>query len=209
MDVDIVAALIGAGAAILGSLVTYIAVREKQVRESSDLENRLLKEHDLLKERMENEQTLLFDRFRKEKMETFRVEYYKKQLEAYQTFWALFISSSYYSTEEDTILVTRDGGKYLNCQVLDQFFLDFRKLFYSKLGLFISRGMREKFFEVRDFILNIQESGEPQADGMMKISNTNAKKIENGLDWIRKYIRLDVGLEDTHFPADELSEQDE
>ncbi len=64
--------------------------------------------------------------------------------------------------------------------------------------------MREKVFEVREFIFNVIAE-QQDADGpYIQISNTKAKKIENAFDWLRKNIRREVGLLDTQFPADEM-----
>lgn len=204
MNPDIAAALIGAGAAIIGTLVSYISLRQKQRIENRALYSKLEQEHQLLKERLEKEQQLQFERFKKEQIETFRMDYYKNQLEAYQELWAILAPISHYSPGEDTILIKKANAQYLNCKILEEFFLEFRNFFYSQKGIFLSKELRQAIFEVRDFVVDIQKTNTVSSNGLIKISNNKAKRIENGMDWIRKNIRRDVGLEDSRLPTDQL-----
>lgn len=213
METDILVALIGAIAALIvaigGTIFNNYKMkqdhrleREKQARELASLEERLRKEHQMELARLEKEQQLALERFKGEQLEQFRMENNRKQLEAYQKLWALLQPLSDYA-ESGTQVIRREAGQVLlNWPLVDQFFIAFRDFFYSEQGIFLSKAARTAIFEVRTFILKARENGESQPDGWVKISNNQAKDIEQGLDWIRKTIRRDAGLEDPHLPTE-------
>jgi hypothetical protein len=199
MDPEIVAAWIAAVAALLvaifGAIISYISAVRRQEKEIASLEARLEKEHAMELARLEKGQQLQFDLFKKEQMEQIRIGYHQKMLEAYQKLWALMAPLAYY-TEPGQEVIIRDGtGVYLNSPVMHKFFLSFRYFLYSELGIFLGRDFRIKIFEVRKFILEVEKEGEKLPNGCVAISNSKAKRIENGLDWIRKNIRRGAGLE--------------
>ena len=74
---------------------------------------------------------------------------------------------------------------------------------YSEDGILISKGTRQRIFTMRDFLDESMSEGTLEDGNRVKISNTKAKKINNSLDWVRKYIRQDVGLTDLQIPQDE------
>jgi hypothetical protein len=199
MDIEVFAALIAAVSAllvaILGSVISYVSALRRQETEIRSLEARLEKENAMEMARLEKEQQLKFDLFKKEQIENIRIGYYQNTLEAYKKVWALMPPLAYYTEPGQEVIIRNETGVYLNSAVVQQFFLSFRDFFYSESGIFLSKEFREKIFEVRDFIKEVETSGEKQPDGWVKISNNKAKQIENGLDWIRKNIRRGAGLE--------------
>ena len=147
---------------------------------------------------------LIVARYRKEGFSDLRGKLDEKILNAYQKFWVVMSPLAYYDPQGETLIKRNEGSVFLNRQIVERFFTDFRTFFYSEDGLLLSRSMREKVFEVREFIFNVIAE-QQEADGpYIQISNTKAKKIENAFDWLRKNIRREVGLLDTQFPADEM-----
>ena len=151
---------------------------------------------------MEKEQHIQFELFRKEQLEQICIGYYQKTLEAYQKTWALLAPLAYYTEPGQEVIIRSDDGVFLNSPVVKNFFLSFRDFFYSELGIFLNKDFRSKIFEVRDFIAEVEIEAEEIPNGLVRISNSKAKRIENGLDWLRKNICRGAGLE-----SDDLVEQ--
>ena len=143
---------------------------------------------------------------RKGEQEKLRALIFTKQLEAYQKLWTVLRHASYFSPNDADVIIARtQEGVFLNLNVVNTMFAELRTFFYSELGIYISKGLRQKIFEVRDFVLKvIEDATEPAQNTQLKIYNRKAKSIESGFDWIRKYIRKDIGLEDLIFPVDEI-----
>lgn len=149
---------------------------------------------------------LAIRRFRREQLNLLRTEIDKKTLAAYQKFWACLLPSSYFHPDDRSLIVRREGQAYLNQPVFEEIFAGIRDFTYSENGIFLSREMRKAIFEVRDFIEEEIVAKSEKQSGLIKISNTKAKKVEVGFDWIRKNARRDVGLEDARFPSDKLED---
>jgi hypothetical protein len=147
---------------------------------------------------------LIVARYRKEGLSDLRSKVDEKILSAYQKLWVVMSPLAYYDLQGETLIKRNADGVFLNRQIVEQFFTDFRTFFYSEDGMLISRPMREKVFEVREFALGVMAEHPDDPGPYIKISNTKAKKIENGFDWLRKNIRRDVGLLDTQFPGKEM-----
>lgn len=204
--IALVVSFISAIVALGGNLINYILSRRNQERELGALETRLRTEHKMELERIEKEQQLTLERFKGEQLEQFRMGYNQKQSEAYQKVWALLRPLSDYEEAGKQVIRRGDGQAFLNWPLVDQFFNDFRDFFYSEQGIFLSKDARTAIFTARTFIIKAHEKGEPQPDGWDKISNNQAKDIEQALDWVRKTIRRDAGLEDWHLPAEKLND---
>jgi hypothetical protein len=199
MEPEIIAAWITAViallAAVFGAVISYISALRRQESEIRSLQARLEKEHALEIIRLEKERQLEFELFKNEQLEQIRIGYHQKMLEAYQKLWTLMAPLSYYTEPGQGVIIRDETGVYLNCPVIDKFFFSFRDFFYSEYGIFLSKDFRAKIFEVRDFIIEVEKGNEKHHNGWVPISNTKAKQIENGLDWIRKNIRRGAGLE--------------
>jgi hypothetical protein len=149
---------------------------------------------------------LALRQFRREQLNLLQAEVEKKTLSAYQKFWTCLLPASYFLPDDRSLVVRREGQAYLNQPVFEELFAGIRDFTYSENGIFLSREMRKAIFEVRDFIEEEIVAKSEKQSGLIKISNTKAKKIENGFDWIRKNARRDVGLEDARFPSDKLED---
>lgn len=218
METDVVVALISGIVALLvaigGTIFNYIlsvqnhiVARQNQERDIQALETRLRTEHQMELARLEKEQQLALERFKGEQLEQFRMGYHQKELEAYQKLWALLLPLSDFADPGKQIIQREDGKVLLNGHLADQFFRSFRDFFYSEQGIFLSKDLRTAIFKVRTFILKARDEGQSQADGWIEISNNKAKDIEQGLDWVRKTIRRDAGLEDAHLPTEGSSDK--
>jgi hypothetical protein len=204
METEIVAAIVAAVAVFISAVISFVTAILVTFLGYIFTQIKTKEEQRLALERLKNEQSLMFERFKDEQVEKFRMGYYQKQLVAYEKFWSMLGIASYYSTTKDTIIIKREDGVYLNCNLVQSFFTDFRDFFYSEFGLYISKDLRESVFKVRDFIQELINNSKSSADDAIKISNTKAKKVTNGFDWIRGRARADIGLYDIHSPMEKL-----
>lgn len=180
MEVDIAAALIGLAGAIIAALVSYIAAREK----------------------IANEHNNMLETMRKEIVFNLRASMYEQQIEAHKKIWTALRLASYHAPDENSIIVRHDDGVYLNAPVAREIFARFQEIFYSESGIFIAKNTRNAIFKVREFVFDLLAEAGENENGLVKISNTKAKKVEDGFDWVRKNIRRDIGLEDLALPED-------
>ena len=190
MEAEVVVAIIAATAVFLSALISFVTAILVAILGYIFTKTKTREEQRLALERMINEQSLMLERFKDEQAETFRMGYYQKQLTAYEKFWSTLGVASYYSTSEDTLVIKREDGVYLNCDLVQGFFTSFREFFYSEFGLYLSKDLREAVFEVRDFMQELIDDSEGPAGGAIKISNTNAKRVSNGFDWILSLIHI-------------------
>lgn len=202
MEPEVVAAIIAATAVFISAVISFVTAILVSILGYIFTQKKTREEQRLALERLINEQSLMLERFKDEQVETFRMGYYQKQLTAYEKFWSMLGVASYYSTNEDTLIIERDAGVYLNCDLVQRFFTSFRDFFYSEFGLYLSKELREAVFEVRDFMQELMDDSEGTAGGAIKISNTKAKSVSKGFDWIRKRARADIGLYDIQSPIE-------
>lgn len=140
-------------------------------------------------------------RIKREKVESFKVEHYKNQMEAYLVFWTVLRPFTEYEGFNDRILKVKDNQSYIDRNSMSKFHLAFNEFFYSKNGIFLSRKLRNEIFHTRDYLEKI--SNEKKGD-LIKISNSTAKKIKYRFIQVRNVARSDIGVRDMNLPTKEL-----
>jgi hypothetical protein len=168
MDNQIIAALIGAGGALVGSLIgaslTYL---------------------------------FTIKQFRKEQEEILRAENLKKRTEAHREFSALLRPTSENAKLKERIVIRKENRSYLNANAAEKFFESIHEFVYTGDGASLSKELRQKVIpDARQFIMGIVKNGKPDSNGWIAINQTQAKKTENALHWIRHRTQKDGGLTD-------------
>ncbi len=140
-------------------------------------------------------------KIRHEKKETFNLNHYERQVEAYLEFWSLLKPFTDFDYFDDTIIKKKEGKKYLNVTNSMSFFKGFRDFFYSKQGIYLSRELRDPIFELRKFI---EEKSNDPKEGMVELTNNEYKIIYRYMVRIRIIARTDIGVRDISIPTEEL-----
>lgn len=167
MDKEIISALIGVGGGLLGSVI------------GASL-------------------TYLFTikQIRKEQEEILKTENRKKQTEAHRNFSALLRPTSENAKIKERIVIRKGDSSYLNITAANNFFESIHEFVYTEDGISLSKELRQKVIpDARKYITEIVKNGKPDANGWIAITQTQAKKTENALHWIRHRTQKDGGLE--------------
>ncbi len=145
---------------------------------------------------------LLIKKIRREAEEKLRFDLYNKQIDAYQRFWDLLGPTSRYAgrQHQDRMIKSNETGYFLDKEAIDSFFDSFHEFFYSEHGIFLSRELRNAFFQSRDYYYEIINSTDNISESCIQISNTKARKCFQAWDWVRTIARNDIGLRDVDFP---------
>jgi hypothetical protein len=147
---------------------------------------------------------LTLRQLRRQQLETIRGFVHQRTLEAYEKLWVSLSPASMYDPYGKGIVIRKKDGIFLNRSAVIEFFTSLNTLFYSEHGLYLSKQMRTVIFTFRDFMLNLLEEIGSDEDEFIKISNSKAKKVEKGLDWLRRNARKEIGFSDVHFPTQDL-----
>jgi len=147
---------------------------------------------------------LTLRQLRRQQLEMTRGFVHQRTLEAYEKLWASLSPASMYDPDEKGIIIRKKDGMYLNRLAVYQFFSSLNSLFYSEHGLYLSKRMRTAIFTFRDFVQHLIEDVGSDEGEIIKISNSKAKRVEKGLDWLRRNARKEIGLSDVHFPTRDL-----
>jgi hypothetical protein len=176
MDNELIAAFIGAGGALVGSVIgaslTYL---------------------------------FTIKQFRKEQHEILRAEYFKKVMESCRKFSALLGPASENEKLENRIVIRQNNKSYINELAARNFFETIHDFVYSEEGSHLPKDFRQKVIpETRDFFMKIIENSQAEPNGWISITSSQAKKAQNALHWMRHRASIDGGLNDVKIPTNDL-----
>ena len=138
---------------------------------------------------------------------TYRSELAKRQIDACESFWALFGPASL-TKGEHRIIRYVDDVPFLDALEAKKFVENFQETFCSKSGMYLSKDTRDKLHHFRDMLIEISERPTDQPE-KVKLSNEDVSKFNKLRTTARLSLRDESGSKDLTVARNEYLQYEE